>query len=514
MVFYRKYRPQNLTDLVGQETVKKAIQSAYLNGKLAHAYLFCGPRGTGKTSTARILAKLVNCGKSKDGNPCNVCPICESITDGSNLDLVEIDAASNRGIDDIRSLRETIKLAPTSSPKKVYIIDEVHMLSNEAFNALLKTLEEPPAHALFILATTEVHKIPATILSRVQRLDFKLATPEDLVVALQKIVSGEKIDIDPAALTAIAKKAGGSFRDGTKLLDQLASLNKKIDVETVELTFGSSNFSAVVGLLDCIARKTTGEALECLLEQLNKGISVRELNLQLLDVMRQLILISQGLGERLVKPEMEPADYQSLTDLGKKFELVKLISLTDAFQKSFEQLRYVTIPSLPLEIALVEGCMAAQAPVVQQAPTVVVNTRPILITNNPEPAPAPVAEPVSADTSADLQKLHDRWNYILETVRQSNYSLEALLRSSKIYECAEHSVVFEVPYAFHQRIIESPKSRGMLETLLSDILGRTIRVSTVLGERPTVREDLANVEVAEDDETIRMVAEIFSSDPA
>jgi DNA polymerase-3 subunit gamma/tau len=174
MVFYRKYRPQSLDDVVGQEAVKKTLLSSFESGKLAHAYLFCGPRGVGKTSTARILAKMVNC-QAKPA-PCNTCEICTSITDGSALDLIEIDAASNRGIDDIRALRETIKLAPSICQKKVYIIDEVHMLSNEAFNALLKTLEEPPSHALFILATTETQKIPATILSRVQKLEFKMAT--------------------------------------------------------------------------------------------------------------------------------------------------------------------------------------------------------------------------------------------------------------------------------------------------------------------------------------------------
>ncbi len=184
--FYLKYRPQSLSDLIGQETVKKTLLSSFANNKLSHAYLFVGPRGTGKTSTARILAKMVNC-ESKDG-PCNKCSICTSITNGSNLDLIEIDAASNRGIEDIRSLKETIKLAPSGNQKQVYIIDEVHMLTQEAFNALLKTLEEPPAHALFILATTEGGKIPQTILSRVQRLDFKLANQQEISQALEKII--------------------------------------------------------------------------------------------------------------------------------------------------------------------------------------------------------------------------------------------------------------------------------------------------------------------------------------
>ncbi|MBI3485994.1 DNA polymerase III subunit gamma/tau, partial [Candidatus Daviesbacteria bacterium] len=213
MVFYLKYRPQTLDDLIGQEQVKSSLTKAFESNHLAHAYLFCGPRGTGKTSTARILAKMVNCEILDDSDktksfkkspiaessittsvsiPCNKCSSCISITDGSNLDLIEIDAASNRGIDDIRDLKEKIKLAPSSARKKVYIIDEVHMLSAEAFNALLKTLEEPPEHVLFILATTELHKIPETILSRVTKLDFKTASTLDLVKALKKVVDGEK----------------------------------------------------------------------------------------------------------------------------------------------------------------------------------------------------------------------------------------------------------------------------------------------------------------------------------
>jgi DNA polymerase-3 subunit gamma/tau len=202
--FYLKYRPQSLDDLVGQEIVKKTLLQSFTQNRLSHAYLFAGPRGSGKTSTARILAKMVNCEDKTP--PCNKCEICLSITDGSNLDLIEIDAASNRGIEDIRLLREKIKLSPSFSKKKVYIIDEVHMLTSEAFNALLKTLEEPPSHALFILATTDAQKLPQTILSRVQKLDFKLASKEELSIALKNIVDKEKIQIDEESINLIVKK--------------------------------------------------------------------------------------------------------------------------------------------------------------------------------------------------------------------------------------------------------------------------------------------------------------------
>jgi DNA polymerase III subunit gamma/tau len=564
MVFYLKYRPQTLEDLIGQEAVKKTLLSAFSTGKLAHGYLFCGPKGTGKTSTARILAKMVNCQSSvissqlsdqgpsvsqltgqqstdqpnsenrepKTDNrniPCNECAACKAITDGSFMDLIEIDAASNRGIDDIRSLKETIKLAPTFGKTKVYIIDEVHMLSTEAFNALLKTLEEPPAHALFILATTEVHKVPATILSRVQKLDFKLATTQDLSLTLKKIADTEGLAIDENALTAIAKKAGGSFRDGVKLLDQLSSIGT-IDQAAVDGALGSSEFGEVLSLLTDVAKNKPQEAVTRLLKQVEKGISVKELTISILDSLRQILLIKNGLGVSLVKPDVNEDHYPLLESLSSLFEINEVIRVIEYFQKSHEQLRYATLPTLPLEVAIVSSCTMRSQPVgekqvivqerivvqqaAQRADTVVMPAKDDAIVSNITAIMTESTAP-SNESSDDMQKIMDRWGYILETIRQHNYSLEALLRSStKIKECTEHNVIFEVPYTFHQRIIEAPKSRDMLEAILADVIGRPVRVSTILGQRPISRDELANVEVAEEDDTIRMVAEIFSADSA
>lgn len=515
MVFYRKYRPQTLEELAGQLPVKQALQAALSANKLAHAYLFCGPKGTGKTSTARILAKMANC-ESQTANPCNQCASCLSITDGSNLDVIEMDAASNRGIEDIRNLRENIKLSPSSSKKKVYIIDEVHMLSNDAFNALLKTLEEPPEHVLFILATTEVQKIPQTILSRVQRLDFKPATVEDLAQVLKNIAAKEKIDIEDEALLALAKKAQGSFRDAEKYLDQLSSLGK-IDLGAIENNLGLGVFEELVGLLEKIAENKLSLALEQLSKQASEGVNLREFNLSLLDTLRQLLFIKNDLGEQLVKPEIGEEKYQLLKNLSSKFTLEKLIYLLDCFQTSLEQSRYVSIISLPLEVAIVKGCRMGvkdrepekKSEEVKEEKT----ATPVKKDAQPEVRTEEI-ESYSSETcpSEDIQKIVEKWSYILETVRQNNYSLEALLRSAKIKECKEKTVAVEVPYSFHQRILEAPKSRDLLESILSDILGRTVKVSAVLGQKPTTREELANVEVAADDEIVRIAAEIFNSD--
>ena len=219
-VYYRKWRPQRLDQVVGQGAIMQTLLNAVIQERVAHAYMFCGPRGTGKTSTARILAKAINCLSSQNGEPDNECAICVSINEGRSLDLIEIDAASNRGIDDIRNLREKVHFSPAEAGHKVYIVDEVHMLTEPAFNALLKTLEEPPEHAIFALATTEVHKVPLTIISRCQRLDFRRIPTADAVARLAQLCQDENVEVAPEALALIARKASGSLRDAENLLEQ------------------------------------------------------------------------------------------------------------------------------------------------------------------------------------------------------------------------------------------------------------------------------------------------------
>lgn len=525
MSFYRKYRPQSLQELTGQNAIKQLLEKAYSEDKLSHAYLFCGPRGTGKTSTARILAKMVNCEQNRENpkqndprlsahnpqpTPCNQCLQCLSITDGSNLDFIEIDAASNRGIDDIRALRENIKLSPTAAKKKVYIIDEVHMLTTEAFNALLKTLEEPPDHVLFILATTELQKIPQTILSRVQKLDFTLASNEDLLRVLKTVAEKEKLEIDEKALSLIAKKGEGSFRDALKILDSVSAF-KKIDVKTVEESIQSTGFSDLIEILEAIAEKKSQEALNKVLRQVALGANIKDFILSLMDIIRAVLLIQQK-AETVVKKTFDEDYFKAAKKLSTILNTTELIFYLRRLQEAYENSKNAAIPSLPLEIAIIECCAiteknnSAKPAIPEPVSAVVPEVKPT--------AQKSLVEASEVSNSDDWVILKEKWNYVLETVKPYNYSLEALLRSVKIVECSEGKIVVEVPYSFHQRILETPKSRDLLESVISEVLGKAVKIKVVLGKRPVRVEDIANVEVAADDEIVRIAQEIFSTDSA
>lgn len=519
MVFYRKYRPQTLDELIGQEHIVSALSSAFSTNKLSSAYLFCGPKGTGKTSTARILAKMVNCqsvivdriSDSKNDKllpitdiPCNKCVSCISITEGANLDVIEIDAASNRGIDDIRDLREKIKLSPTSLRKKVYIIDEVHMLSTEAFNALLKTLEEPPSHVLFILATTEAHKIPETILSRVQKMDFKQASFKDLSYALEVISKEEKIEVEDGVLEILAKKSSGSFRDGVKLLDQMSS-NQPVTKAKAEEFLLSSDFDTLSKILEFLIKKDSQNALKIFLSQVELGINIKEFSLSLIDLLRSVLFIKYELTD-IVKEEVGSDKFKAISNLSKLATKEDLLKIIENFEKGFEKLKTTSIPSFPIEVAIIESGLntkpnSEEKQVIEQIvhKTVVIE---------------PVVEQVldSAPDSGELSMIKDKWNYILETIRSDNFSLEAMLKQVKILSCDGGKLTLEVPYSFHQRIIEAPKSRDLLESVVAEVLGKNIKVATVLGKREVKSEDLANIELAADDEIIRVAAEIFNSE--
>jgi len=295
---YSTYRSQRFDDLVGQDAAVQTLKNALVSGRVAHAYLLTGIRGTGKTSTARILAKAVNCENPVDGEPCNQCPSCVAITDSSAIDLIEIDAASNRGIDEIRDLREKAKYLPALLKRKVYIIDEAHQLTPEAFNALLKTLEEPPGHVLFVLCTTEAHKLPATIVSRCQRFDFRRITADNIAARLRYIAGNESLAADDGALGLIATMAQGSMRDAITMLDQMASAGvETIDADSVRQQLGLVNSADIAALLAGAARGDAAFVLRDLDRLAQQGADMRQLTNSLADIARRAVLVSLGAGD-------------------------------------------------------------------------------------------------------------------------------------------------------------------------------------------------------------------------
>ena len=353
MALYRKWRPQDFDALVGQQAVKTALKNALASGKIAHAYLFSGPRGTGKTSTARILAKALNCEQGPTPTPCGHCHNCERITAGTSMDVIEIDAASNTGVDDIRELREQINFAPVDGRYKVYIIDEVHMLSTGAFNALLKTLEEPPAHVIFILATTDPQKIPATIHSRCQRFDFRRVTVDEIVEHLALVAQGSGIEADEEALRLIAIQSEGGMRDALSLLDQCGVMTKQVTAATVREVLGIVGREALHELTEAIGRQDLPAALGKLNLLLEQGKDVRQVLAELMEYLRALLLFQSV-------PDYEEIyltdTREALAALASLFSRDRLMAAEERLHGAMQELRGALRPRITAELCLLDLC--------------------------------------------------------------------------------------------------------------------------------------------------------------
>jgi len=363
LVLYRKYRPQTFAEVIGQEHVVQTLTNAISSGMISHAYLFSGPRGTGKTTLARLLAKAVNCENRKSGEyePCNKCSSCLEIMQGNEMDLIEIDAASHRGIDEIRELRDGIKFVPTKSKYKVFILDEAHQLSKDAANALLKTLEEPPSHAIFVLATTEIHKMIPTVISRCQRFDFRRLTLPEIIKRLEIIAGKEKVKVERAALELIALNSGGAIRDSEGLLDQaltFAGSRGEIKAEDIKDLLGLVEVELVAKFCDFLCQKKASEAINFLNEVTDRGADLQEFAKILINYLRQaLILKITGVEEgNPIITGLTKEEFQKLQNQAANFKEEEIRNILNLFLEAENKMRYSPILQLPLELAIIEAC--------------------------------------------------------------------------------------------------------------------------------------------------------------
>jgi len=533
---YRRWRSQTFEEIIGQDHVVQTLRNALRDGRVTHAYLFCGPRGTGKTSTARILAKAVNCTGESDEKPCNECHLCKVTTEGRSLDLIEIDAASNRGIDEIRDLREKVNFAPTEGRFKVYVIDEVHMLTREAFNALLKTLEEPPPHVIFVLCTTEPHRIPATVLSRCQRLDFRRVSLKNLVKKLKLICEKEEIGITAEALELIARQATGSFRDAESLLDQLASYGgeSEITLGQVQAMLGTASRQAVSDLVDHLIARDTKAGLHLINDVIYQGSEPRQFNAEVLEHLHDLLLLKTSGGSDLINVTTD--ELAAMKRQAEEIDLSQLIRTIRFFNGVASSLRYAPQPQMPLELAFVEATLPVQEAAgevssdpanspgrmgkpsrrqrerressppqpretTDRAPAArVAESRPAEMakkarvssdggkesvpakneTADPQPeatAPAP-GSTSSGEISDDW--LRENWSRLLSEVRPFNRMAEALLRSCRPVRVDGNVVVVGVRHPFHKGKIEDPRNKEVVEKVLMQLTGTPCRLSCVV----------------------------------
>ena len=467
--FYRKYRPSTFTDVVGQEHITKTLENAVKSGKTSHAYLFTGSRGTGKTSCAKILAKAVNCINSHDGNPCNECEICKGIDSGAILDIIEIDAASNNGVDNIRDLREEANFTPANAKFRVYIIDEVHMLSIGAFNALLKTLEEPPAHVIFILATTEVHKLPSTILSRCQRFDFKRIPPEAIAERLKEVSAKENLQISDDGAMLIARIADGAMRDALSLLDRCSSHEGLIDSAAVASSAGLAGREYIFELCDCIIEKDAAKALEVVNKLYNDSCDMERLITELTSHFRNL-MISKAVKNFQDMIICSQGEIEIIRQQSAKTTLATIMSCIDILTASASTMKQGANRRTSAELCIIRLCTPALdsdlnailrrlseleamvasgnitvkteqpvAPVKTETPAVKQEETPVQMQNEPsddepplpEPPPAPQEEQVSPQNMGTIP--FDNWPEVLDTLYAKDKSLIAMLTGSSAF---------------------------------------------------------------------------------
>ncbi len=498
---YRKWRPLIFEDVAGQDHVSETLRNSIKNNRIAHAYLFCGTRGTGKTSTAKIFSRAVNCEHTVDGNPCNECDICKGIMDGSILDVYEMDAASNSGIDNIREIREEVIYSPTNARFKVYIIDEAHMLTTEAFNALLKTLEEPPEHIIFILATTEPHKIPATILSRCQRFDFRRIGILDIERRLSKIVKEESINITPDALELVAELADGSMRDGLSILDQCAAYAKEeLRYDDIVDIVGIADKRILFPIIDSIANYDSGNALCQVDSFLNKGKESADFLEGMIFHFRALMLCKsiENPGEILEKSEQLIDKYKSQSEL---FSLERIVYAIQILGEYLLQAKKLSTPKVAVEMATVLLCTKGNSRDTDELMSRIeilenqikeISEKGISVKNSAHRgavAKVQMNEDLKpAEPHIDEAKQWTKWRDALNVIKQESKSLYTYLFNAKaLFYGDEVELVIVSDLAYEK--INTPEGKKYLSQMFSNLQGSEVRVTVSGKEGPKKRDN-------------------------
>jgi len=512
---YRRFRPQIFEDVIGQDPIITTLKNQIKSNNISHAYLFCGTRGTGKTSTARIFARAVNCSNPQDFNPCNKCSICNGILDESIMDIVEIDAASNRGVENIRELRETVKYPPSRGKYKVYIIDEVHMLTTEAFNALLKTLEEPPKHIIFILATTDPQKLPPTILSRCQRFDFKSVTTKDIVKGLRNICKELQVEVEEDALNIIAINASGALRDALSILEQCISFSdKKISTQDVVETLGIVNQEILLNLANAIGEKNSSEAIYIVQKIIEEGKDVQQLIKDLIRHFRNLIMI---------KMEVELEELQNLSQevieklekQGKLFDSQDITEIIYTLSDTEAKAKYAAQPRILLEVAIISLCQRKEANNIESLISRIreleekldkiadgfdgiskINHQPNVeqVIKRPQKEEKIVRdltreenkETIKEDhnkKSVDFIEIQNKWEEIKEFIKQDKKAqIEALLKEGNLEGMRDDILIisFKDGYGFHRETLDQVKNKEYIIGIIEKITGQKIRLSLIM----------------------------------
>ncbi len=518
IALYRKYRPRTFAEVVSQEHVKTTLLNAVSAGQIGHAYIFVGARGIGKTTLARLFAKAVNCQDKSGPEPCGKCEACQAISEGKALDLIEIDAASNRGIEEIRELREKVKFTPSRLKYKVFIIDEVHMLTKEAFNALLKTLEEPPEHAIFLLATTEPHKVLATIMSRCQRFDLKKLTVPELVGYLKKIAKSEGIEISQEALELIAQQSDGCARDAVSLFTQLGAYAQgKIEQALVKDVLGVTDQAAVADFVGNIIAADKAKGIDQLRELVEGGYDLEQFTKNLVDYLRKILLVNAGADVNdVILADLSSEQLDKLQEQAGQISLGRAMRLIKLFLNAQGELGQSVYPQLPLELAFIEAVdqngvtaaktdnsPSAQAPLpVKKAK---LKERVAKPARKVVKAAQKIVKSTQSEQSASLEKVSSKWGEVIEEVMPVNHSLATFLRMGELKGVEGEHVMVAFKFRFHKEQVSEHKYRKIVEEVMEKVYDQKLllrcQVDDSLEAAPDTpaKEPVANVKEAPED---------------